>query len=92
MQIGTYRNEKRLMRHGDGMQAVGNGEHHMEVLYSGKHLLLTHLYPYLPFLVLALRTVSGTAAVIADMNFATLRTDLYMTAKDSRSADGHGCK
>lgn len=81
--------EQLLMRHGYWMQAVGNGEDHMEVLHARHHLFFAHLYPYLTLLVLALGAMTVSAAVVADMDVATLGADLHMTTQCSCAADGH---
>lgn len=70
--------EQPLMQHGYRMQAVRNGEDHVEVLHARHHLFLAHLYPHLTFLVLALGTMTVSAAVVADMDVATLGADLHM--------------
>ena len=70
--------EQPLMQHGYRMQAVRNGEDHVEVLHARHHLFLAHLYPHLAFLVLALGTMTVSAAVVADMDVATLGADLHM--------------
>lgn len=81
--------EQPLVRHSYWMQAVRNGEDHVEVLHARHHLFLAHLYLHLAFLVLALGTMTVSAAVVADMDIATLGADLHMTTQCSCAADGH---
>ena len=72
--------EHRLMRHGNGMQACGHSKYHMEVLLRD-NLLPSESDPLLPFLVLAFGAMTVTAAVVADLDVSTLRTNLDMAAE-----------
>lgn len=81
--------EHRLMGHAYRMEAVGHGEHRMEVLHAGHHLVLAHLHPNGALLVLALGAVAVTAAVVADVHLSALRAHLDMAAKPSGAAQGH---
>jgi len=84
--------EQSLMRQGNGMQAVGNGEHHMKVLHSGEYLILAHVNPRLTLLALAFGAVAVAAAVVAHMYAATLRTFLDMPSQPACAAGGQGCE
>lgn len=77
------------MGHGYPVQAVGNGEHRVEVLHTGHHLVLAHLHPEGALLVLALGAVAVAAAVVADMNLSALRAHLHMASQVSGAAPGH---
>lgn len=81
--------EHRLMEHGNLLQAVGHGEHRMEVLHARHHLVLAHLHPNGALLVLALGAVAVATAVVADMNLSALRAHLDMSAEPSGAAQGH---
>lgn len=76
--------------HGKRMQTVGDGEHDVKVLRSWDDLLTAHVNPLLALLVLALRTMTVTAAVVADVHLSTLRAHVNMPAKVSCAAYSHG--
>ena len=72
------------------MKDVRNGEYHMEVLHSGDDLLLAHLDPHLALLVLALRAMAVTAAVIAHVDLTAFGAYLHMSAEGTSPAERHG--
>ena len=78
-----------LPGHGQGMEAIGDGEHHMEVFGSRDDLLAPHPYPFLPLLVLALRAMPVAATVVAHMRLPAIRARLHMAAKGAGAACGH---
>jgi len=79
----------RLTGHSYRVQAVGHGEHHVEVLHARQHLFPAHLHPQGALLVLALGAVAVAAAVVAHMHLAALRTHLDMPAQMAGAADTH---
>ena len=81
--------EHSLMGHGNLVQAVGNGEHRVEVLHTGHHLVLSHLHPEGALLVLALGAVAVAAAVVAHVHLAALRAHLHVPAEPAGTAQGH---
>ena len=81
--------EKRLVRHRQRMEAVGDSEHHVEVAHARKHLLPAHLHPCGPVDVLALGAVAVAAAVVADAPLPALRTHLDMPAEPAGAAHAH---
>ena len=82
--------EERHVPHGKGMKDVRNGEYHMEVLHSGDDFLLAHLDPHLALLVLALRAMAVTAAVIAHVDLTAFGAYLHMSAEGTSPAERHG--
>ena len=83
--------EDGLMRHGDRVEARRDGEDDMEVL-GRDNLLPAAGNPLLSFLVLALRAMSVTAAVVADLHLSALRTDLHVAPKRFCPAKRHVSK
>ena len=70
------------------MQTVRHGEYDMEVL-GRDNLFPAELNPLFTLLVLTLGAMPVTAAVIADMNIATLWTNLNMPAQGTGTALRH---
>lgn len=62
------------------VQLTGKREHYM-IVGTGQQFLLPLLYPFPAFMSLAFRAVPVTAAIIADMYYATLRAYIHMTAQ-----------
>ena len=77
-----------LVSHCNGMQTVRHGEYDMEVL-GRDNLFPAELNPLFTLLVLTLGAMPVTAAVIADMNIATLWTNLNMPAQGTGTALRH---
>ena len=63
----------------------------MEVL-RGDNLLPAESNPLLAFLVLALRAMAVTTAVVADLYLSAFRAYLHMTSKGAGSAHRHMAK
>lgn len=80
-----------LMGHGNGMLAIRHREYHMEVL-RGDNLLPAESNPLLAFLVLSLRAMAVTTAVVADLYLSAFRAYLHMTSKGAGSAHRHMAK
>ena len=83
--------EGSLMVNGYRMQAIRHREYHMEVL-RGDNLLPAESNPLLAFLVLALRAMAVTTAVVADLYLSAFRAYLHMTSKGAGSAHRHMAK
>ena len=77
-----------LVSHCNGMQTVRHGEYDMEVL-GRDNLFPAELNPLFTLLVLTLGAMPVTAAVIADMNIATLWTNLNMPTQGTGTALRH---
>ena len=77
-----------LVSHCDRMQTVRHREYDMEIP-DRDDFFPAAFNPLLTLLVLALWTVTVTAAVIADMNIATLWTNLNMPAQGTGTALRH---
>jgi hypothetical protein len=77
-----------LVSHCDRMQTVRHREYDMEIP-DRDDFLPAAFNPLLTFLVLTLWTVTVTTAVIADMNIATLWTNLNMPAQGTGTALRH---
>ena len=83
--------EGSLMGHGYRMQAIRHREHHMEVL-RWYNLLPAESNPLLSFLVLALRAMAVTAAVVADLYLPAFGAHLHMSSKGAGTAHRHVAK
>ena len=80
--------ELSLIGHRYRMQTVGQRENDMEVL-DGDDFLPAEVNPLLTLLLLTLWTMTVTTTIIADMDFPTLRTNLYMPAQGTGTALCH---
>ena len=80
--------EDTLMSHCDRMQTGRHRKYDMEVL-GRDNLFPAAVNPFFSLLVLALGAMPVTAAVIAEADIPTLRTNLYMPSKGTGPALGH---
>ncbi len=78
-----------LVGHGQRVEAIGDGEYHMEVFDAGYDLFTPHPDPCLPLFVLALWAMAVAATVVADTYFPAIRARVHMSSKPGRTAHGH---